>query len=220
MHTCRVEPIVAWAEAVWDEQLDEAELHKEWRRQQRQVGFRPLWSRVSGPTGAFIMCLRQLGGTWPHDTTFVTASGHEVDLRETLSNGLQGAGKSRQRLGTVEGVGRQRRTERATTTPTAGTSDSGKQARPPSPTRSTCVWAALGVIEAEWWTQEVANKAEASEHPFCLKCEPAVLGSAKHRCWACRAYRETRFDLPPTHQHQGQTATGDKHKWERGLMHK
>ena len=27
------------------------------------------------------------------------------------------------------------------------------------------------------------------------------------------------MDLPPTHQHQGQTATGDKLKWERGLMH-
>ena len=27
------------------------------------------------------------------------------------------------------------------------------------------------------------------------------------------------MNLPPTHQHQGQTATGDKLKWERGLMH-
>ena len=28
IHACRVEPIVAWAEAVWNEQLDDAELHK------------------------------------------------------------------------------------------------------------------------------------------------------------------------------------------------
>ena len=27
------------------------------------------------------------------------------------------------------------------------------------------------------------------------------------------------MDLPPTHQHQGQTATRDTVKWERGLMH-
>ena len=27
------------------------------------------------------------------------------------------------------------------------------------------------------------------------------------------------MNLPPAHQHQGQTATGDKLKWERGLMH-
>ena len=27
------------------------------------------------------------------------------------------------------------------------------------------------------------------------------------------------MDLPPTHQHQGQTATGDKLKWGEGLMH-
>ena len=69
--------------------------------------------------------------------------------------------------------------------------------------------AALGVIHAGWWTQEVAkpavlgsaqhrlwacptnrrnpqevaNEAGAAEHPFCLKCEPPVLGSARHRLW-------------------------------------
>ena len=32
IHTCRVEPIVAWAEAVWDEQPDDADLYKAWRR--------------------------------------------------------------------------------------------------------------------------------------------------------------------------------------------
>ena len=74
---------MAWAEAVWDEQLDDAELHKAWNQQQRRVGMKPMWSRVSGPTGATIMCLRQLGWTWPHHTNFVTTSGHSIDLRET-----------------------------------------------------------------------------------------------------------------------------------------
>ena len=46
-----------------------------------------------------------------------------------------------------------------------------------------------------------------------------MLGSAKHLLWVCPAYRETRFDFPPTHQHQGETAIGNKLKWERGLMH-
>ena len=32
-HTCRVEPIVAGAEAIWDEQLDDVDLHRAWRRQ-------------------------------------------------------------------------------------------------------------------------------------------------------------------------------------------
>ena len=45
----------------------------------------------------------------------------------------------------------------------------------------------------------------AAEHPFCLNCGPLVPGSAQHRFWACPAYRETRMDLLPTHQHQGQT---------------
>ena len=66
---------------------------------------------------------------------------------------------------------------------------------------------------------KVANKAGFAKFPFCLTCGPGVLGSAQHRLWACPAFRETRVNLPPTHQHQGQTATGDKLKWERGLMH-
>ena len=79
--------------------------------------------------------------------------------------------------------------------------------------------AALGVIQGGWWTQEVANNAGAADHPFCLKCEPAVLGSAMHRLWTCPTYCEARLDLPPTHQHLGATATGDKLMWEKGLMH-
>ena len=82
IHPCRVEPIVAWAEAVWDEQLDDADPHKTRRRQQRLVGVKSSWCKVSGPTGAIIMCLRRLVWTWPHHTTFVTANGHEVDLRQ------------------------------------------------------------------------------------------------------------------------------------------
>ena len=87
------------------------------------------------------------------------------------------------------------------------------------PQEAPAIKAALGVLQSGWWTQEVANKAGIAEHPFCLNCGPAVLGSAQHRLWACPAFRETRMDFPPTHQHQGQTATGDKLKWERGLMH-
>ena len=44
IHACRVEPIVAWPEAVWDEQLGDSELHKAWRQQQRLVGLKPMWS--------------------------------------------------------------------------------------------------------------------------------------------------------------------------------
>ena len=28
------------------------------------------------------MCLRQLGWSWPHHTTLITANGHELDLRQ------------------------------------------------------------------------------------------------------------------------------------------
>ena len=129
IHQCRIEPIVAWAEAVWDEQLDDADLHKGWRRQLRLVGLKPSWSKVSGPTGAIIVCLRQLGWTWPHHTTFVTASGHAADLPQ----GRQSAGDSGQRIGAVERVGGQRRKELLP--PFAGTCHTGKEASPTSTAR-------------------------------------------------------------------------------------
>ena len=93
-HTCRVEPIVAWAEAVWDEQLDEADLHKAWRRQQRLVGLKPSWSKASGSTGAIIMCLRQLGWTWPHHTSL------QMGTRWTCDRSVPGTSK-RKRWWTV-----------------------------------------------------------------------------------------------------------------------
>ena len=77
---CRVEPIVAWAEAIWDEQLDDVDLHRAWRRWQRLVDLKPPRSKVSGPTGAIIMW--QLGWSWPHHAVFITANGHELDLRQ------------------------------------------------------------------------------------------------------------------------------------------
>ena len=87
------------------------------------------------------------------------------------------------------------------------------------PQEAPATKAAVGVIQSGWWTQEIAHKAGMSDFPFCLNCGPGVLGSAQPRLWACPAYRETRMNLPPNHQHQGQTATGDKLKWERGLLH-
>ena len=187
--------------------LADTRVYKVWRRQQRLVGLKPSWSKVSGPMGAIIMCLRQLGWTWPHHTTFVTASGHEVDVRQICTRDVKAQAT---RIG-----------ENGPTT-TNGRSCSRAlcwnlwywQTNEP-----TAIKAALGVIRSGWGTQEVANKAGIAEHPFCLYCGPAVLGSAQHRLWACPAYRETRMHLPPTHQHQGQTATGDKLKMERGLMH-
>ena len=77
IHSCKVEPIVAWAEAVSDEQLDDAELHKAWSRQQRLVGMNPSWSRQSEWT-----CGRHYHV--PYRASFITASGHEIDLRETF----------------------------------------------------------------------------------------------------------------------------------------
>ena len=87
------------------------------------------------------------------------------------------------------------------------TSDTGKQARAPSPARSPDQG---GPGRDSSRMVDATGCEQGSEHPLCLKCEPAVLGSAKHRLWACPAYRETRFDLLPTHQRHGETATGDK----------
>ena len=63
------------------------------------------------------------------------------------------------------------------------------------------------MIQAGWWTQEVANKAGIAEHPCCLKCGPAVRGLAQHQ------------GVSSDSSAKEQTATRDKLKWERGLMH-
>ena len=67
IHPCRIEPIVAWAEAV----------HKAWRRQQRLVG-------LSVARRAPLPCAwgNWVGHGLPHHTTFITAAGHEVHSRK------------------------------------------------------------------------------------------------------------------------------------------
>ena len=131
------------------------------RRQQRLVGLKPLWNRVSGPTGAIIMCLRQLGWDMATSHDLRHCEWARGGLARNMEHGRQGAGqRGRQRSGTVEGVGRQRRTERVAAAPAAGTSDIGKTSAPSDTVSSApAIRAALGVIHAGCWTQEVANKA-------------------------------------------------------------
>ena len=61
--------------------------------------------KVSGPTGAIIMCSRQLGWTWPHHTTFVTASGHKVDLRQICRRDVKAQATVDSELAPLERVG-------------------------------------------------------------------------------------------------------------------
>ena len=107
-HTCRVEPIVARAETVWDEQLDDADLHRAWRRQQRLVGLKPLVDTAS-----------------PHDLRHCkwTQGGLATDLPQ----GHEGASACGQRAGVVERMGGQRRAEGAPLMPIAGTCGTGEQ---------------------------------------------------------------------------------------------
>ena len=121
----------------------------------------------------------------------VTAKGHEVDLRQICPRDVKAQAMVDSEL--------------ALWKEWAGDSDERKERAHRQPQEAPAIKAALGVMQSGWWTQEVANKVGVAEHPFCLICGPAVLGSAQHRLWACPAYRETRSDLPPTHQHQGQT---------------
>ena len=73
-HTCRVEPTVAWAEAIWDEQLDDVDLHRAWRRQQRLVGLKHRGAKsvarqdhhVSEAAGMVMASLRT-GTSWTCD---------------------------------------------------------------------------------------------------------------------------------------------------------
>ena len=142
--------------------------------------WKPLWSRVSGPTGAIVMSLRRLGWTWPRHTTFVTASGLEVDLRETRTTD----GKTQASLARWKEWADNDERKELLPRPPNGTSGLGEQARPPLPTRSardqSGAWRDPGrMVDARGGEQ-------GRDHPntrFCLKCEPAVLGSPKHQLW-------------------------------------
>ena len=159
IHACRVEPTVARAEAVWDEQLDDAELHKAWRRQQRLVGLKPLWSTVSGPTGAIIMCLRQLRWTWPHHTTFLAASGHEGDLRETCPVDVMAQARVDSDLELWK--------EEA---------DNDQQEEPQE---APVIRAALGVIHAGWWGARCREQGRSIRILALLEMRASSFGLSK-----------------------------------------
>ena len=185
-----------------------------------RAGWSPSWhgQRRSGTSSWTTLICTGPGGD--HHTTFVKANGHEIDLRQICPRDVKAQAMVDSELALWKDW--------------AGDSDERKELLPcpllePAirankraqrrQQEAPATKAVLGVIQSGWWTQEVAHKAGISLSPFCLNCGPGVLGSAQHRLWACPAYRETRMNLPPTHQPQGQTATGDKLKWERGLMH-
>ena len=150
-HTCRVEPIVAWAEAVWDEQLDDADLHRGWRRQQRLVGLKPSWSKVSGPTGAIVMCLRQLGWTWPNHTTFVIAKGHELDLRQICFRNVKAQAMVDSELALWREWADDDERRELLPCPLQELVILAKRAQR-RPQEAPAIKAALGVIQPGWWT--------------------------------------------------------------------
>ena len=76
-------PIVEWAMAVWDGQVDTQLLAKAWRRQQVEVGMGGGWRAVRGPAGASIMSMKRAGWTWPAWNVMLTRQGLRIDLHET-----------------------------------------------------------------------------------------------------------------------------------------
>ena len=101
-------------------------------RANRSVGLKPSWSKVSGPTGAIIRCLRQMSCTWPH----TRPSSLRVGTRWTYG---RLAFKAQARVDSSLALGRdwvdndERR--ELLPMPSAGTCDTGEQASPTSPTR-------------------------------------------------------------------------------------
>ena len=135
-HTCRIEPIAAWAEAVWDEQLDDADLHKAWRRQQATGGPEAVVEQSQrAPRAARHHVFEAVGMVMasPHDLRHCkwARGGLATDLRQ----GRRSAGASGQRIGAVARVGRHRRAEGVAPVPLAGTCETGKQTSPTSTAR-------------------------------------------------------------------------------------
>ena len=79
IHPCRVEPIAAWAEPVWDEQLDDADLRKAWRRQQRLVGLKTRRGARS--------VVRLVPASWTSDSWDGLAAPHDLRHCEWTRDG-------------------------------------------------------------------------------------------------------------------------------------
>ncbi|CAK0882196.1 unnamed protein product, partial [Prorocentrum cordatum] len=85
-------PIIRWAREVWqtapakevNQQWDSAESTtvKAWRRQQQEVGMKPMWAKVRGPAGAVIMSLRRAQWPWPAWHTAIAKTGYTLDMLE------------------------------------------------------------------------------------------------------------------------------------------
>eukprot|EP00959_Pyramimonas_sp_CCMP1952_P383689 8040890-Pyramimonas_sp.AAC.1 len=55
---------------------------KVWRRQQQEVGMKPVWAQVRGPAGAVIMSLMRAQWSWPAWRTVIAKTGCALDVRE------------------------------------------------------------------------------------------------------------------------------------------
>ena len=118
------------------------------------MGLKPSWSKVSGPTGAVIMCLRQLGWTWPHHTIFVTAQGHEVVLRQICFRNVKAQAMVDSELALWrEWADNDERKELLPCLLLELVILVNKRAQR-RPQEAPAIKAALGVIQAGWWTQE------------------------------------------------------------------
>ena len=165
-HPCRAEPIVAWAaEAVWDEQLDDADLHKSWRRQRRLVGLNPSWEQGQWSDRSHYHVLEAdgLDMATPHDLRHCewTRGG----LTANVSRDVRAQARVDSELALWrEWADNDDRRELLPCPLLEPVILANKRAQR-RPHEAPAIKAALGVTQAGWWTQEVSNKAGIAEHP-------------------------------------------------------
>ena len=157
---------------------------------------------TAATTGGPETSVEQSQWTWPHHTTFVTASLHEVDLRETCFMDVKAQATVDSDLALwkewADNDERKEQLPRPLLEPVIMANKRPLR----HPHEAPAIRAALGVIK-----QGVGHKTLRTRQGH----RTPVLSEV-------RAYRETRL-LSSDSSDQGETAIGDKLKWERGLMH-
>jgi hypothetical protein len=87
-HETTAEPMVAWAQAIWDGTANRFDLQQDWRTQMSRR-LKPVNFNPAGPAGAVIQAAERIGWTWPAWSVLRTAEGAVLDMEKVCPQDIK-----------------------------------------------------------------------------------------------------------------------------------
>ncbi|CAK0857903.1 unnamed protein product, partial [Prorocentrum cordatum] len=188
-------------------------LTKVWRRQQQEVGMKPMWAKVRGPAGAVIMSLKRAHWTWPTWHTVITKDGDELDMRKLCPMDVVAMlRKDVQRKPWQDWTAAD---EYASLRPAPMVAPAVAQLKArdfPKHAKN----AARKAFIAGCWTMSKPSACNIVPTDICFACVEAV-GTPHHRYFECQALRVQRLKAQPEWQTIAEQQE-DSLLWTRGLV--